>query len=116
MAPAIEIGVLGNIVIWILIIMGIINTILCLATCDWFSAIFSVLGIFVSVWLYTVVYKIVANGYNYGFFQGFICWLGWSIGWMINSMLWGALSMKQGQAQAWNCFNVILLMTLICPC
>ena len=40
-APVIEIGLLGRIVVWG-IIMGIVNTILCLCTGDWFSAIFSV--------------------------------------------------------------------------
>ena len=116
MSPAIEIGVIGHIVIWSLIIVGILNTILCLATGDWLSAIFSVLGIFASVWFYTVVYKIIANGYSYGFVQGFVCWIAWAFAWMINSVIWGALSMKQGQAQAWNCFNVILLATLMVPC
>lgn len=115
-APVIEIGVLGNIIIWALIIMGIVNTILCLVTCDWFSAIFSVIGIFASVWFYTVVYKIIANGYNYGTVQGLICWAGFAIPWMLNSMLWGALSMRLGQSVIWNGFNAFLLITLLCPC
>lgn len=115
-APVIEIGVLGNIVIWLLIIMGIINTILCLATCDWFSAIFSVLGIFTSVWFYKVVYTCIAQGYNYGTITGLTAWAGFSFAWMLNSLLWGALSMKLGQAVIWNCFNAFLVITLLCPC
>ena len=115
-APVIEIGVLGHIVIWSLIIVGILNTIFCLTTGDWFSAIFSVIGIYPSVWFYIVVYKIIANGYNYGFVQGFVCWIAWAFAWMINSVIWGALSMKQGQATAWYYFNVILLATLMVPC
>ena len=116
MAPAIEIGVLGNIIIWVLIIMGIINTILCLATCDWLSAIFSVLGIFTSVWFYKVVYTSIANRYNYDTVAGLICWIGVAIPWMLNSLLWGALSMRLGQSVIWNGFNAFLLITLLCPC
>lgn len=115
-APVIEIGVLGNVVIWALIIMGIINTIICLATCDWFSAIFSVIAIFASVWFYTFTYKCIAAGYTHSTMHGLVCWAGFAIPWMINSMLWGALSMKLGQAVLWNYFNVFLLATLICPC
>lgn len=116
MTPVIEIGVLGNIIIGLLIIVGIVNTILCLATKDWFSAIFSVIGIFASVWFYKFTYTCIAQGYTHSSIAGLICWAGFAIPWMINSMIWGALSMKLGQAVIWNGFNAFLLITLLCPC
>ena len=115
-APVIEIGLLGNIIIWSLIIMGILNTILCLTTCDWSSAIFSVIGIFASVWFYKLAYTCIANGYTYSTVAGLVCWAGFAIPWMLNSMVWGALSMKMGQAVLWNYFNAFLVITLLCPC
>lgn len=115
-APVIEIGLLGRIVVWEIIITGIVNTILCLCTGDWFSAIFSVIGIYMSVWFYEFVYTAIAVGYSHSTMHGIVCFLGFGIPWMINSFLWGAASMKMGQAVLWNYFNGFLLITLICPC
>ncbi len=116
MAPAISFGVLYYVMVGLFIVIGILNTLLCLFSCDWLSSILSVIGIFVTVWVYGFAYSVVSVGYSHSVMHGLVAFLGVAIPWAVNSFMWGALTMKLGQANAWYLFNGIILISLLCPC
>ena len=116
MTTTVTFGTLYYIMVGLFITIGILNTLFCLISGDWLSAILSGIGIFVTIWVYGFVYSVVAIGYSHSVMHGLAAFLGCAIPWAINSLLWGTFTMRAGQAPVWYMFNGFILLTLLCPC